>query len=184
MLFSLRCAGCPVWLYCCVVLRSLWHSRPLLVLKWNHSFITWCPEWDRLLLFPALVSDGSQTLLSLSSSEKWISSFHHSFCFYVFQPFHLFCHSKFYSTTTCCSLYLVFLCKRVKFLSNKKRSWNQTDFEKRKKNAQKESHQQRVCERRQTDTPMGENHKDLYLFCICIINWDVFNYFECWNKAC
>lgn len=24
----------------------------------------------------------------------------------------------------------------------------------------------------------------LYLFCTCIINWDVFNYFGCWNKAC
>lgn len=24
----------------------------------------------------------------------------------------------------------------------------------------------------------------LYLFCTCIINWDVFNYYGCWNKAC
>lgn len=24
----------------------------------------------------------------------------------------------------------------------------------------------------------------LYLFCTCIINQDVFNYFGCWNKAC
>lgn len=42
-----------------------------------------------------------------------------------------------------------------------------------------------ICERRETDTPTGrKHHEDLYLFCICIINWDVFNYFECWNKAC
>lgn len=26
--------------------------------------------------------------------------------------------------------------------------------------------------------------KTLYLFCMCIIIWDVFNYFDCWNKAC
>lgn len=29
-----------------------------------------------------------------------------------------------------------------------------------------------------------ERPKILYLFCICIIIWDVFNYFDCWNKAC
>lgn len=30
--------GCAVWLYCSVVLRSLWRGRAHLVLKWNQRF--------------------------------------------------------------------------------------------------------------------------------------------------
>lgn len=30
----------------------------------------------------------------------------------------------------------------------------------------------------------GLKREILYLFCTCIINQDVFNYFGCWNKAC
>lgn len=35
----MRSPGCPVWLYCCVVLRSLWRGRDLLVLKRNHRIV-------------------------------------------------------------------------------------------------------------------------------------------------
>ena len=103
-------------------------------------FYSWCPEWGRLLLFQALVV----LVLFLSSNEKWIrisSLLITPFGFMFVSPF---CHPNPSplpsSCPTCCSLFLVFLCEG--WIFSKKLQIR--DF----RNAQKESHQQRVCERK------------------------------------
>lgn len=118
-------------IYFCVVLRSLWRGRALLVLKRNHSFFLLLPSrmWTDFLYFQA------QLVLALNlyhRVQEWIpiSSSSPTFVVKCFEPTPLKFSVLQKSSPTPSSTHLLkyVSCVLMRICSTTKNNWNQIDF--------------------------------------------------------
>lgn len=119
----------------CSVAVTLALRGALLVLKQNHSFNSCCPEWNRILLVPALlVSVGLSNSCSVSELKGRLASLLAFTSSTSRSPSLSDPNSPLHPlhSCICCSLFLVFLCNGWK----KKKNWR---FLKKKKMRRKTS---------------------------------------------